>query len=437
MTLLSGWGKYPTLDAEQIFPATAEAVVEHISQGEKGRVNMIARGLGRSYGDSSLAERVLSMGRLDHFLGFDEASGRLRCSAGISLADILALCVPKGWFLPVTPGTKFVTVGGAIASDVHGKNHHREGCFSQHVTSMKLATVTHGIIECSATLNTDLFLASCGGMGLTGVIVEATLQLKRIQSSQIRETTHKAENLDEVFGFFEEYREASYSVAWIDCLSTGAALGRSLLMLGEHAEDGGLDAHSTKALTVPLDMPGFLVSRSVIKAFNELYYHRVRKKVSQRVIHYDSFFYPLDNIHHWNRMYGKRGFTQYQFVLPEAAGLEGIKSVLASIAASRYGSFLSVLKKMGHANNNVLSFPMAGYTLALDFKMDDGLPAFLDELDRIVLDYGGRIYLTKDARMSKAVFRQSYPQWEGFRAVRAQYGADGIFNSTQSLRLGL
>ena len=432
---LHGWGRYPVVDATVFSPATAAAVVEAVQQEVQGP--MIPRGLGRSYGDSSLASSVLQTTQMDHFLSFDDTSGELRCSAGLSLAEILDSFVPRGWFLPVTPGTRFVTVGGAIASDVHGKNHHRDGSFSEHISTMKVVTVSDGIVECSRQQFPELFHATCGGMGLTGVILEATLNLKPIRSSTIQETTIKAANLEEAVALLDDNHSAQYSVAWIDCLSTGQALGRSLLILGEHADSGELSAGSESKLAIPVEMPSALLNQYSIQAFNHLYYNRIRRRCSERRVDYQPYFYPLDGIAHWNRMYGRDGFVQYQFVIPRASGLEGMSAVLQRIAQSRRGSFLTVLKALGPDNENYLSFPMEGYTLALDFKMDFGLFALLDELDAIVSAHGGRIYLTKDARMSEAMFKSGYPDWEKFVAVRKEYGADKVFNSLQSQRLGL
>lgn len=432
---LTAWGKYPNIDSRIIRPRRTKDVLSAIAEGASDY--LIARGLGRSYGDSSLAPEVISTELLDHYLDFDAGSGILTCSAGVSLEGILREFVPRGWFLPVTPGTKFVTVGGAIASDVHGKNHHLEGSFSDHVISMKIATASKGVLECSRQNHPELFFATCGGMGLTGIILEATFRLISIQSAYINETTIKARNLQDAMELFEAHQQTTYSVAWIDCLSTGKSLGRSLLMLGEHAPQGALIPGKKAKLSVPMDMPGFVLNRFSIQAFNILYYNRVRRRQSERRIHYEPFFYPLDGIHDWNRMYGRGGFTQYQFVLPREAGLKGMTSILKRIASSKRGSFLAVLKSFGKGNANYISFPMEGYTLALDFKLNRGLFEFLDELDRIVLDYGGRLYLTKDVRMSEELFKASYPQWEDFMNIRTKYHGRRVFNSLQSRRLGL
>lgn len=393
--------------------------------------------MGRSYGDSALAEQIISTEALDHFQQFDPETGELSCASGVTLAEIIRVFLPRGWFLPVTPGTKFVTVGGAIASDVHGKNHHLEGSFCDHVSSISVATVSEGTITCSPWENSELFHATCGGMGLTGMILNATIKLRPVSSAYINEVTLKAENLEHALNLFEQNHSSTYSVAWIDCLSTGEKLGRSLIMLGEHADNGSLDVGGHTKFTVPMETPGFAINRHSIQLANTLYYARVRQQRTERVTHYDTYFYPLDSIHHWNKLYGRKGFVQYQFVLPKVAGLEGMRTVLQRIADSKKGSFLAVLKAMGPQNKNLLSFPVEGYTLALDFKMEDGLFTLLDELDHIVLDHGGRLYLAKDARMSEATFKRSYPDWQNFKEVRQRYGADQLFHSLQSQRLGL
>ncbi|TIH10601.1 FAD-binding oxidoreductase [Pseudomonas leptonychotis] len=431
--LTHGWGRYPRHAAQLMQPQSVRDAIQQL--GEHGA--LLGRGMGRSYGDSALADKLISTRQLNRLYSFDEQSGLLACAAGISLGELLDVFVPRGWFLPITPGTKFVSIGGAIASDVHGKNHHVHGCFSECVDSIELLLGDGSQVTCSRSERPELFHASCGGMGLTGLIVAATLRLLPIESAYIKQTTYKAANLEAVLQLFEAHAAATYSVAWIDCLASGAALGRSLLMLGEHARDGQLVLPGKPRLSVPLDMPSFLLNRFSVHAFNELYYQRIRRHESKQRVSYESFFYPLDGIQQWNRLYGKQGFVQYQFVIPKAAGLEGMRAILERISASHRGSFLAVLKAFGAANDNLLSFPMDGYTLALDFKLEAGLLTLLEELDRMVLDYGGRLYLAKDARMSEATFKQSQPNWQHFQEVRAQYGALGKFASLQSRRLGL
>lgn len=430
---LSSWGRYPRVNSSISYPQNLSSIENYI----KNTPNFIPRGLGRSYGDSALANQVLCLNRMDHFIDFDEEKGLLNCEAGVSFSTILEIIVPKGWFLPVTPGTKFVTLGGAIASDVHGKNHHKEGCISEYILSFQLMLSQGIIIECSPYQHPDLFYATCGGMGLTGVIISAKIQLKAINSAFINQRTIKAENLEALFSLFESHHSATYSVAWMDCLATGKNLGLSLFMVGEHAQIGEKEISIKKKWDIPFIMPSCLLNPYSIRAFNTLYYHKQMKKSISKLTDYDQFFYPLDGIGNWNYMYGKNGFTQYQFVLPKEAGLKGMTEILKKITLSRRGSFLSVLKACGPANSGLLSFPIEGYSLALDFKLQAGLFDFLDHLDNIVAYYGGRVYLTKDVRMSEAIFKKTYPLWEKFCEIRAHYGADKQFHSLQSRRLGL
>lgn len=430
---VQGWGGYPACESELVRPSSV-ATLRSCLSGVRG---IIARGMGRSYGDSALSERLLDTGGFDLLIDFDEASGRLHCQAGVTLDTLLRVFVPRGWFLPVTPGTRYVSVGGAIASDVHGKNHHLVGSFSEVVESFTLLLADGSLLSCSPDEHADLYRATCGGMGLTGVIVDAVLRLRPIRSAFIEQRTFKAANLQEALRLFDEHGHASYSVAWIDCLAQGAALGRSLLMLGEHAADGGLVLPDPGGLQVPCHAPALMLNRYSVMAFNALYYARIRSSGIVQSVDYRKFFYPLDGVGHWNRLYGRKGFVQYQFVLPREVGSEGMTAILKHIAASGRGSFLAVLKALGPANDCPLSFPLEGYTLALDFKVTSGVFSLLDELDAMVADFGGRLYLTKDARMSEALFKRCYPQWEFFQEVRAHYGAIGTFSSLQSRRLGL
>jgi decaprenylphospho-beta-D-ribofuranose 2-oxidase len=293
------------------------------------------------------------------------------------------------------------------------------------------------VVTCSKDKYADLFHATCGGMGLTGIVLGATIALKPIKSAYIHETIIKAQNLHEVLDLFEQHSDYTYSVAWVDCLTTGRNLGRSLLMPGTHRNDNKIEVPIRRRISIPLELPDFLLTRYSVGLFNALYYRKARKSKIQRDIDYDSYFYPLDKVLHWNRMYGKNGFVQYQLVIAKQATQSGLKTILARIAESKRGSFLTVLKLFGKANCNYLTFPMEGYSLALDFKIAPGLLGFLKELDRIVLDHGGRLYLAKDARMSEQTFKQSYRQWKQFFEIRKQYRADKMFQSLQSQRLGI
>ncbi len=435
----SGWGNYPRIEAQWLEPASERALMEQLDRlaAVGSGVGAIARGLGRSYGDSALAPQLISTRYLDRVLEFDADTGLLRCGAGVSLDQLIALLLPRGWFPVVVPGTRYVTVGGAVASDIHGKNHHRDGSFSRHVLGMRVATAGHGIIECSPTQHAELFHATCGGMGLTGVILDVTLRLRRVDSAFIDSTSWRAANLDEALELMRQQASAHYSVAWIDCAGTGRHLGRAVLTTGEHSGEGELSPPARSRWSIPFELPAQLLNRHSIRLFNGAYYHAADRSGVCKRVHLGPYFFPLDGIRHWNRLYGSHGFLQYQAVLPYANGEAGLRRILAKVGESGRGSPLAVLKAMGEGNGNPLSFPRAGYTLALDFKRERSLDVFLNQLDQIVLDHGGRIYLSKDARMSGAVFKRSYPRWESFVATRREYGADRLFNSLQSTRLGL
>ena len=426
-----GWGRYPVIDASaETFELERQARQLLARPG-----HWLARGLGKSYGDSALNHQLLLTGRYNKFLDMAPAEGTVTCQSGVTLAELIDVLLPKGWFLNVTPGTKLITVGGAIASDVHGKNHHTAGCFSNSVLSFRLMLSDGSVVTCTHLQNRELFLATCGGMGLTGVILEATLALQPVQSAYIRETIVPCTHLAETFDQFERYRNAPYSVAWIDCLAKGRHLGRAVLMVGEHSPDGGLQPSPCRNLGIPVECPGFLLNPWSVKIFNQLYFHLHNHHTGNRQVPIDGFFYPLDKIDQWNRMYGPGGFTQYQFVLPKAASFDGLQEILGRIAAAGTGSFLAVLKLLGPQNDNYLSFPMEGYTLALDFRIQPQLFGLLDSLDRVVLSHGGRIYLTKDVRMQADTFRRGYANWEAFAALRDHCGFRAKFNSLQSRRL--
>ncbi len=426
---LNSWGQYPIIKNESVVFQSPEKLKNILVENKK----YIAFGNGRSYGDSALNKNIIHCQPYNYFLGFDQKTGLLHCQSGVLLSEIIDLFAIKGWFLKVTPGTKLITLGGAIASDVHGKNHHLEGCFSETVKEFRLMLPNGEIKTCKK--DDELFLATCGGMGLTGIILDAKIYLKKINSIHIQQTIIKTKNLRETFDAFEEYSKMPYSVAWIDCFAKGESMGKCLLMVGDFADDGDLILKKKNKMTIPCNLPTFALNSLSIKAFNWLYYQKIFGTIKHQKINLDAFFYPLDGINNWNKIYGKNGFTQYQFIFPKDASYAGLKEILYKIAQSGKGSFLAVLKLYGKSNKNYLSFPIEGYSLALDFKIDKGVFKLLDQLDKIVLQYGGRIYLAKDVRVSKKVFEQSYHKVEQFRALRKKYGMDKKFESIQSRRL--
>ncbi|GAX63006.1 dehydrogenase [Candidatus Scalindua japonica] len=440
---LSGWGNYPVIDADIKKFSTDNGLKEHL----RDKHPLITRGSGRSYGDSSLNKNIISLLSLNSIHDFDENNGTIKCDAGVSLDKIIDKCILKGWFLSVTPGTKFITVGGAIASDVHGKNHHKEGSFSDYIVSMDIMLPGGMIIRCSRVANYHLFLATCGGMGLTGIILNAVIRLKRIETAYIKQKTIRARNIYEMMELFEQYNNFTYSIAWIDCLSKGEKSGRGILMLGEHAttkdmkksdiSQNLLKIKKKKRFNIPFMFPDFTLNKLTVKIINVLIYNKHSKKAEDSIVDYDSFFYPVDGIHNWNRIYGKRGFTEYQFVLPKNACKDGIIKILRKVNESKMGSFFAGLKLFGKENANLISFPMEGFTLALDFPISSELFAFLDQLDEIVTDYGGRLYLTKDARMSAEMFKKSYNKSEEFIIYKHKLDKENQFQSLQSKRLNI
>jgi FAD/FMN-containing dehydrogenase len=378
-------------------------------------------GNGRSYGDSCLnaGGALLKARQLDHFISFDPVTGVLACESGVLLDEILRLVVPQGWFLAVTPGTRFVTVGGAIANDVHGKNHHRTGTFGMHVNRFELLRSDGKRLLCSRDENADWFSATVGGLGLTGLITWAEIQLRRISSPWMNVETIRYQTLGEFFELCAESdNDYEYTVSWVDCSGKGKNLGRGLFMRANHASPIAAPAkYCTRTRTFPFVPPVSLVNPLSLRAFNSIYYHRQPGRRSRALQHYEQFFYPLDDILEWNRLYGPRGFYQYQCVLPMNASKDACAQLLQQIGKSGLGSFLAVLKLCGSPiSPGRLSFPQNGISLALDFpNRGESLYRLFSRLDTIVQEAGGRIYPAKDGRMPSELFRTGFPQWKAFK----------------------
>ncbi|HID48271.1 MAG TPA: FAD-binding oxidoreductase [Chromatiales bacterium] len=391
-------------------------------QTESGQT-LLPYGQGRSYGDVCLNDggMIVPTGALDHFIDFDPDTGIVSCEAGVTLAQLLDLVVPRGWFLPVTPGTRFVSLGGAIANDVHGKNHHVAGTFGCHVRQFELLRSDGSRLRCSPAENETWFQATIGGLGLTGLITWAELQLKPIRAPGIETESLRFANLDEFMSLSRESDATwEYTVAWLDCLARGAALGRGIFYRGRHDDDessaSAPAAGNRRKLRVPVDAPGFLLNRMTLGLFNTLYYHRQRQAPRREVVGYEPFFYPLDGIQEWNRLYGRKGFYQFQCVVPGPEA-DVMRELLDRIARSGQGSFLAVIKQLGDIPSpGMLSFPRPGITLALDFANKGSQTRhLLRELEDIVVDAGGAMYPAKDALMRPASFVAFYPQAETFR----------------------
>ncbi|MEY2169648.1 MULTISPECIES: FAD-binding oxidoreductase [unclassified Rhodanobacter] len=415
-TIGQSWGRYPPTKQSVV------AVTDRHAELPVTGGSLLPYGNGRSYGDSCLNDggTLLHARGLNRYLSFDPTSGLLECEAGVLFSEILDLVVPQGWFLPVTPGTKFITVGGAIANDVHGKNHHKAGTFGRHVLAFELLRSDGSRLLCSPTDHPDWFAATIGGLGLTGLITWARIQLRRIAGPWMSTEVHRFKDLAGFFRLSEDSdRDYEYTVAWIDCAAKGRALGRGLFTRANHASaiPDRRPAASTRRLGVPLVPPLSLINPLSLRTFNTLYYHRQRQPIVHLTTHYEPHFYPLDGIGDWNRVYGPRGFLQYQCVVPPAAAEACVDQLARMISASGGGSFLAVLKQFGQLRSpGLLSFPRAGTTLALDFpNHGETTLRLLDRLDDVVATAGGAIYPAKDARMSGPLFRASFPAWESFR----------------------
>jgi FAD/FMN-containing dehydrogenase len=381
----------------------------------RGPAPYLAYGLGRSYGDSCLNDggTLLTTSRLDRFIALDEATGILRCEAGVSFEAILALAVPRGFYLPVVPGTKLVTVGGAIANDVHGKNHHRAGAFGAHVLELELLRSSGERLACSSSKNAELFAATVGGLGLTGVILSAAIQLRRISSAHVAQESIPLRNLEHFFEVAAESDATSeFTVAWIDCLATGDRLGRGIFYRGDFAEGPPVGARAPKKLrlAVPFELPFSPLNRVTLAAFNGAYYAKNRATAGKRLVHHEPFFFPLDGVDRWNRIYGRKGLLQFQCGVPKSAAPAAIRELLGTISAAGEGSFLAVLKNFGPVRSpGLLSFPRDGVTLALDFpNRGEQTARLFAALYATVAQHGGRLYPAKDALMSGAQFRAQY-----------------------------
>jgi FAD/FMN-containing dehydrogenase len=414
---IESWGRYPRTQQTVIPMGWSSDPLPAARDGK----TLLPFGLGRTYGDGCLNDggTLLLTRTMNRILDFDAQTGIIRCEAGASFDSILQFAVPRGWFLPTSPGTKFVTVGGAVANDVHGKNHHRAGTFGCHVKRFELLRSDGSRLLCSPAENPQLFAATIGGLGLTGLMTWVEFALRPISSAMIDVESVKMRNLDDFFQVSAESdKDFEYTVAWVDCLAQGAALGRGIMMRGNHAKEGGLIPHQQPKLGVPVDFPAIALNHYSVQAFNALYYGRLRQPLTSAVVHYAPFFYPLDSVNNWNRIYSRHGFFQYQFTVPFSSDSSAIREVFQRIAASGQGSFLAVLKTFGEIKSpGMLSYPSPGITLALDFS-NNGNKTFelFKQLDSVVMAAGGRYYPAKDAWMSPEAFKKSYPAWEEFRA---------------------
>jgi len=413
------WGRYPRVEHRHVYKPAWNDQVPGILQ-TSAPASLLPFGLGRSYGDSCLnaGHELIDCHRLNRILGFDESTGMVRCESGVSLSDLLRVFLPKGWFLPVTPGTSFVTVGGAIANDVHGKNHHCAGTFGAHVHQIALYRSDNGLMFCSSRENSEMLRATIGGLGLTGVIAWADIQLKRVDGPWIDSESIPFHGLKTFLDLSHESNDRfEYTVAWLDCFAGRNV--RGVFFRGNHAANYRKDFHPKRGPKLPFELPSWILNRFSVRAFNATYYAVHVAKKRRAIVAYDPFFYPLDSIRQWNLLYGRQGFLQYQCVIPEK-NLEAFEELLDRIARSGLGSFFVVLKQFGSAPPaGMLSFPRPGLTITLDFAMrGERTLGLLRSLDEVVEKSRGALYPAKDARMSPAVFETSFPNWRDFVAYK-------------------
>ncbi len=415
----SSWGRYPNYDAKLVplsWQSDYPAVLTRFNGMPDGALPV---GMGRSYGDSCLLKdgHLLVATGMNRLLAFDAEQGLLTAEAGLTLAQLLDFAVPRGWFLPVSPGTKYVTLGGAVANDIHGKNHHINGTFGAHVTQFELVRSDGTRMRCSPTENPDWYAATIGGLGLTGVITWLQLRLKPIVSRLIDYEGIQFHGVDEFLQLTDQYKNVEYTVSWVDCTSTGKNFARGIFMLGDHSKiPDKLTASPDPKLVFPFDAPSFALNGTTVAAFNTVFFHKQVKTRVHALQDYEPFFYPLDKVLRWNRLYGKSGLLQFQYAIPWESAREGTIAILNEVAKSGLASFLAVLKAFGDKPSpGLMSFPQPGITLALDFpiKPDKSFPLF-DRLASMTLDFGGKLYPAKDARMTAAQFQTAYPQWQQF-----------------------
>lgn len=463
--LLAGWGQAVSTAAEVVTPRDATEAARLVRLASAAHRPILGRGLGRAYGDAAqnAGGLVVDLTGCSQLLEADEDAGVVRAEAGLSLDDLLRWSVPRGWFLPVTPGTRHVTLGGALAADVHGKNHHCDGTIARYVRSARVATPT-GVVEARPDGDAALFWATAGGMGLTGLVLEVTLELLAVETAYMVVDTERAADLEECMALMSQGDAAyRYSVAWVDCLKRGSGLGRGVLTRANHAtaaelagsgRGGGLRerlrpapragshaeglAYGPRQLVeVPFTPPARLASRPVVAAFNEMWFRKAPRRRLGELQQVAAYFYPLDGVGSWNRLYGPRGFTQYQFTVPFGAEAV-VREVIETLADRQMPSLLAVLKRFGPEDPGPLSFPRAGWTLALDLPLDlPGLAAELDRFDELVVESGGAVYLAKDGRLRPELVGAMYPRLAEWQAVRERFDPEGLVRSDLGRRLHL
>jgi FAD/FMN-containing dehydrogenase len=432
--MINGWGRYGIYKTKLYMPKTINAIVKKLKNPSID--TYICRGLGRSYGDSSINNKIINLSNIKKKFKISKKKNEIECTSNFSIKELLPVLLKENYFLNVTSGTQYVTIGGAIASDIHGKNHHKDGSFCDYVSEIKILLANGKTIKCSKIKNPKLFISTCGGMGLTGIILSAKIQLLKVQSNFIKETIIKSTSLVETLSYFKKYNHKKYLVSWIDTNAINKNLGRGIIYIGEHVMKKNKDFTKHSSLNIPFNFPIFFLNNFFLKLLSKIYFIK-NIKYQERIVEMKKYFYPLDNIKNWNKIYGKMGFVQIQVLISNRNLITNLKKIILFFQENNQISFVSTLKKMGKKNKNLLSFPEDGYTITFDIKNNPNLKSFYTELEKILINMNAKIYLTKDALMTKEYFHKTYSNINKFIKYKKIYDPKLIFISYQSKRLGI
>ena len=432
--MINGWGRYGIYKTKLYKPKTISTIKKKLNNSSID--TFICRGLGRSYGDSSINNKIINLSNFKKKFKISKKKKEIECTSNFSIKEILPILLKENFFLNVTPGTQYVTIGGAIASDIHGKNHHKDGSFCDYVNEIKILLANGKIIKCTKTKNQKLFFSTCGGMGLTGIILSAKIQLLKVPSNFIKETIIKSTSLLETLSYFKKYNHKKYLACWIDTNAKNKNLGRGIVYIGEHAKHKNKNYVKHSSLKIPFDFPSLFLNNFFLKLLSKIYFLK-NLKFKERIIDLKKYFYPLDNIENWNKIYGKMGFVQIQILLSNQNPVANLRKIILFFQQKNQISFFSTLKKMGKKNKNLLSFPENGYTITFDIKNNSNLKTFYNELEKILIKMNAKIYLTKDALMTKEYFQKTYLNINKFIRYKKIYDPKCKFTSYQSKRLGI
>ena len=432
--MINGWGKYGKYKVKLYKPKTIDLVKEILKKSHSE--TFICRGLGRSYGDSSINSKIINLVNIKKKFEISKKKNEITCTSNFSIKELLPILLKENFFLKVTSGTQYVTIGGAIASDIHGKNHHQDGSFCDHINEIEVMLANGKIIKCSKNKNRKLFISTCGGMGLTGIILSAKIRLSKIPSSFIKETTIKSNSLKETLDYFKKYNHKKYIVSWIDTNAKNDNLGRGIIYIGEHIKKTNNNSSKHNSFRIPFNFPNFLLNNFLLKLLSKVFFLK-SLKFKDDIVEMEKYFYPLDNIEDWNKIYGKKGFVQIQILVSNKNVIKNLKKIILFFQKKNQVSFISTLKKMGKKNKNLLSFPEEGYTITFDIKNNTNLKIFYQELEGILIKMNAKIYLTKDALMTEKYFNKTYLNKKKFLQYKKLYDPHFKFTSNQSKRLGI